>query len=221
MEVIRAVNLSKIYKTGSIEVKAVNDINLSVNKGEFVAVTGRSGSGKSTLLHMLGGVDKPSSGKVFIDGIDIHALSDNDLSIFRRRRIGFIFQFFNLVPVLTAEENIMLPVLLDGRKVDQVYTQSLFSALDLNDKLGFLPSRLSGGEQQRVAIGRALITKPSIILSDEPTGNLDTVTSKEIVDLLKISARKFNQTTIMITHDPNIAAQADRIIVIEDGRIIR
>lgn len=221
MEVIRAVNLSKIYKTGSIEVKAVNDINLSVNKGEFVAVTGRSGSGKSTLLHMLGGVDKPSSGNVFIDGIDIHALSDNDLSIFRRRRIGFIFQFFNLVPVLTAEENIMLPVLLDGRKVDQVYTQSLFSALDLNDKLGFLPSRLSGGEQQRVAIGRALITKPSIILSDEPTGNLDTVTSKEIVDLLKISARKFNQTTIMITHDPNIAAQADRIIVIEDGRIIR
>ena len=192
MEVIRAVNLSKIYKTGSIEVKAVNNINLSVNKGEFVAVTGRSGSGKSTLLHMLGGVDKPSSGKVFIDGIDIHALSDNDLSIFRRRRIGFIFQFFNLVPVLTAEENIMLPVLLDGRKVDQVYTQSLFSALDLNDKLGFLPSRLSGGEQQRVAIGRALITKPSIILSDEPTGNLDTVTSKEIVDLLKISARKFN-----------------------------
>lgn len=221
MEVIRAVNLSKIYKTGSIEVKAVNDINLSVNKGEFVAVTGRSGSGKSTLLHMLGGVDTPSSGKVFIDGIDIHALSDNDLSIFRRRRIGFIFQFFNLVPVLTAEENIMLPVLLDGRKVDQVYTQSLFSALDLNDKIGFLPSRLSGGEQQRVAIGRALITKPSIILSDEPTGNLDTVTSKEIVDLLKISARKFNQTTIMITHDPNIAAQADRIIVIEDGRIIR
>lgn len=221
MEVIRAENLSKIYKTGSIEVKAVNDINLSVNKGEFVAVTGRSGSGKSTLLHMLGGVDKPSSGKVFIDGIDIHALSDNDLSIFRRRRIGFIFQFFNLVPVLTAEENIMLPVLLDGRKVDEVYTQSLFSALDLNDKLGFLPSRLSGGEQQRVAIGRALITKPSIILSDEPTGNLDTVTSKEIVDLLKISAKKFNQTTIMITHDPNIAAQADRIIVIEDGRIIR
>lgn len=221
MEVIRAENLSKIYKTGSIEVKAVNDINLSVNKGEFVAVTGRSGSGKSTLLHMLGGVDKPSSGKVFIDGIDIHALSDNELSIFRRRRIGFIFQFFNLVPVLTAEENIMLPVLLDGRKVDEVYTQSLFSALDLNDKLGFLPSRLSGGEQQRVAIGRALITKPSIILSDEPTGNLDTVTSKEIVDLLKISAKKFNQTTIMITHDPNIAAQADRIIVIEDGRIIR
>lgn len=221
MEVIKAVNLSKIYKTGSIEVKAVNDINLSVEKGEFVAVTGRSGSGKSTLLHMLGGVDKPSAGKVFIDGIDIHALSDNDLSIFRRRRIGFIFQFFNLVPVLTAEENIMLPVLLDGRKVDEVYTQSLFSALDLHDKLGFLPSRLSGGEQQRVAIGRALITKPSIILSDEPTGNLDTVTSKEIVDLLKISARKFNQTTIMITHDPNIAAQADRIIVIEDGRIIR
>lgn len=221
MEVIKAVNLSKIYKTGSIEVKAVNDINLSVEKGEFVAVTGRSGSGKSTLLHMLGGVDKPSAGKVFIDGIDIHALSDNDLSIFRRRRIGFIFQFFNLVPVLTAEENIMLPVLLDGRKVDEVYTQSLFSALDLHDKLGFLPSRLSGGEQQRVAIGRALITKPSIILSDEPTGNLDTVTSKEIVDLLKISARKFNQTTIMITHDPNIAAQADRVIVIEDGRIIR
>lgn len=220
MEVIRAVDLCKTYKAGSIEVDAVNNINLSVNKGEFVAITGRSGSGKSTLLHLLGGVDRPTSGKVFIDGIDIHSLSDNDLAIFRRRRVGFIFQFFNLVPVLTAEENIMLPVLLDGRKVDEIYTHDLLTALGLESKLGFLPSRLSGGEQQRVAIGRALITKPSIILSDEPTGNLDTVTSKEIVDLLKISAKRFNQTTIMITHDPGIAAQADRVIVIEDGRII-
>ncbi len=220
MEVIRAVDLCKTYKAGSIEVNAVNNINLSVNKGEFVAITGRSGSGKSTLLHLLGGVDRPTSGKVYIDGIDIHSLSDNDLAIFRRRRVGFIFQFFNLVPVLTAEENIMLPVLLDGRKVDEIYTHDLLSALGLENKLGFLPSRLSGGEQQRVAIGRALITKPSIILSDEPTGNLDTVTSKEIVDLLKISAKRFNQTAIMITHDPGIAAQADRVIEIEDGRII-
>ncbi|MDO5718774.1 MAG: ABC transporter ATP-binding protein [Tissierellia bacterium] len=221
MIVIKSVNLSKIYRTGNIEVHALDDVSINVEKGEFIAITGPSGSGKSTLLHLLGGVDTPTKGKVFIDGIDIHALSDNDLSIFRRRRVGFIFQFFNLVPVLSAEENILLPVLLDRRKVDEIYTEDLFTSLNLNDRLNFLPSQLSGGEQQRVAIGRALITKPSIILADEPTGNLDTVTSKEIVDLLRICAKRFNQTTIMITHDPNIASQADRIISIEDGKIIR
>lgn len=219
MEILRTDNLTKIYENGQVKVKAVDKINLTVKQGEFLSIVGPSGSGKSTFLHMLGGVDSPSSGKVFIEGVDIHDLSEDDLTIFRRRKIGFIFQFFNLVPVLTVEENILLPLLLDHKKVDMDYARNLIEALNLTERLKFLPSQLSGGGQQRVAIARALITKPSIILADEPTGNLDTVTSKEIMDILKISSIKFNQTMIMITHSPDLASQADRIIEIRDGKI--
>ena len=221
MKVVETVNLFKSYGTGNTKVDAVKDISLSINQGEFVAIVGSSGSGKSTLLHLLGGVDKPTSGKVFIDGIDIYSLSEKELAIFRRRKVGFIFQFYNLIPVLTAEENILLPLLLDNKKVDNKHIEELTNILGLKDRLTHLPNELSGGQQQRVSIGRALAYNPSIVLADEPTGNLDSQTSKEIIDLLKISVRRYNQTLILVTHDLDLASQADRIITIEDGQITK
>lgn len=219
MKVVETVNLFKSYGTGNTKVDAVKDINLSINQGEFVAIVGSSGSGKSTLLHLMGGVDKPTSGKVFVDGIDIYSLSEKELAIFRRRKVGFIFQFYNLIPVLTAEENILLPLLLDNKKVDNKHIEELTNILGLKDRLTHLPNELSGGQQQRVSIGRALAYNPSIVLADEPTGNLDSKTSKEIIDLLKISVRRYNQTLILVTHDLDLASQSDRIITIEDGEI--
>lgn len=221
MEVLKVVDLCKSYGTGNIKVEALKNVNLTINQGEFVAVVGASGSGKSTLLHLLGGVDKPTSGKVYIDGVDIYNLSEKELAIFRRRKVGFIFQFYNLVPVLTAEENMLLPLLLDSKKVDKNHFEELINILGLDDRRHHLPNELSGGQQQRVSIGRALAYNPSIVLADEPTGNLDSKTSKEIVDLLRISVKKYNQTLILITHDLNIASQADRIITIEDGSIVQ
>jgi|SRR5690625_144342 len=221
MEVVKVENLCKSYGKGNTKVEALKDVNLSINEGEFVAVVGPSGSGKSTLLHLLGGVDRPSSGKVYVDGIDIYNLSEKELAIFRRRKVGFIFQFYNLVPVLTAEENMMLPLLLDQKKVNKNHFEELVHTLGLDDRRDHLPNQLSGGQQQRVSIGRALAYNPSIVLADEPTGNLDSKNSKEIVDLLKISVKKYNQTLILITHDLNIAAQADRIISLEDGRVVQ
>lgn len=221
MEVVKVVDLCKSYGTGNTKVEALKNINLTINQGEFVAVVGASGSGKSTLLHLLGGVDKPTSGKVYIDGIDIYNLSEKELAIFRRRKVGFIFQFYNLVPVLTAEENMLLPLLLDTKKVDKSHFEELVNILGLDDRRHHLPNELSGGQQQRVSIGRALAYNPSIVLADEPTGNLDSKSSKEIMDLLRISVRKYNQTLILITHDLNIASQADRIITIEDGSIVQ
>lgn len=220
MEVVRVENLRKSYGTGNTKVEALKNINLTVNQGEFVAIVGASGSGKSTLLHLLGGVDKPTSGKVYVDGIDIYNLSEKELAIFRRRKVGFIFQFYNLVPVLTAEENMKLPILLDNKKLNSEHFEELVNILGLDDRRHHLPSELSGGQQQRVSIGRALAYSPSIVLADEPTGNLDSQNSKEIIDLLKISVKKYNQTLILITHDLNIAAQADRIITIEDGSVV-
>lgn len=220
MEVVRVENLSKSYGMGNTTVEALKDINLIINQGEFVAIVGASGSGKSTLLHLLGGVDKPTSGKVFVDGIDIYSLSEKELAIFRRRKVGFIFQFYNLVPVLTAEENMKLPILLDNKKLNSDHFEELVNILGLDDRRHHLPNELSGGQQQRVSIGRALAYSPSIVLADEPTGNLDSQNSKEIIDLLKISVKKYNQTLILITHDLNIAAQADRIITIEDGSVV-
>ena len=199
----------------------MKDINLTIEQGEFVAIVGPSGSGKSTLLHLLGGVDKPTSGKVYVDGIDIYNLSEKELAIFRRRKVGFIFQFYNLVPVLTAEENILLPLLLDSKKIDNSHVEEIIDILGLKDRKNHLPNELSGGQQQRVSIGRALAYNPSIVLADEPTGNLDSQNSKEIIDLLKISIRKYNQTLILITHDLNLASQADRIVTIEDGAIVK
>lgn len=221
MEVVRVENLCKVYGTGEMKVNAVDNINLTINQGEFVAIVGPSGSGKSTLLHLLGGVDKPSSGKVIVDGTDIYSLSEEELAIFRRRKVGFIFQFYNLVPVLDVEENILLPLLLDNKKVDGKYIDELISILGLNERKNHLPNELSGGQQQRVSIGRALAYSPSIVLADEPTGNLDSQNSKEIVDLLKLSVQKYNQTLVLITHDLDIASQADRIITIEDGSIVK
>ncbi|MSS44189.1 ABC transporter ATP-binding protein [Anaerosalibacter bizertensis] len=221
MEVVRVENLCKVYGTGEMKVNAVDNINLTINQGEFVAIVGPSGSGKSTLLHLLGGVDKPSSGKVIVDGTDIYSLSEEELAIFRRRKVGFIFQFYNLVPVLDVEENILLPLLLDNKKVDRKYIDELISILGLNERKNHLPNELSGGQQQRVSIGRALAYSPSIVLADEPTGNLDSQNSKEIVDLLKLSVQKYNQTLVLITHDLDIASQADRIITIEDGSIVK
>ncbi|MBL4936525.1 ABC transporter ATP-binding protein [Clostridium sp. YIM B02515] len=219
MEVLRVENLSKKYGKGENEVVALDNISFSVDKGEFTAIVGPSGSGKSTLLHLLGGVDKPTSGKVFIDDLDIYELKEKQLSILRRRKVGFIFQAYNLIPVLTAEENILMPLLLDNKKADKPYIDELLSILDLKERRKHLPSELSGGQQQRVSIGRALSNKPSIILADEPTGNLDTKNSKEVLELLKYSAKKYNQTLILITHDLNIASMADRIISIVDGKI--
>ena len=220
MEILKIENLYKTYGEGDNRVEALKDINLSINKGEFVAIIGASGSGKSTLLHLLGGLDRPSSGRVIIDEKSIYDYKDEELSIFRRRKVGFIFQFFNLIPVLDVEENIELPVVLDNEKVDEKYLNEIISILNLEDRRTHLPSELSGGQQQRVSIGRALINKPSIILADEPTGNLDSKNTREVIELLKFTARKFNQTLILITHDSNIAAMADRVITIADGEII-
>lgn len=221
MEVVRVESLNKYYGKGNTRVEALRDVSLSINQGEFVAVVGASGSGKSTLLHLLGGVDRPTAGKVFVDGIDIYGLSEKELAIFRRRKVGFIFQFYNLVPVLTAEENMSLPLLLDQKAINKKHFNELIEILGLNDRLEHLPNQLSGGQQQRVSIGRALAYNPSIVLADEPTGNLDSKNSKEIIDLLKISVKKYNQTLILITHDLNIAAQADRVITLEDGYIAK
>ena len=219
MELLRVENLSKSYGKGEAKVDALKNINLSIKKGEFVAIVGPSGSGKSTLLHLLGGVDKPTSGNVFINDINIYDLKEKDLAIFRRRNVGLIYQFYNLIPVLTVKENMLLPAELDNRKIDKEYLEDLLKTLDLKERENHLPSELSGGQQQRTSIGRALINRPSIVLADEPTGNLDSKNSKEIVELLKVSVKKYNQTLIMITHDTNIALQADRVITIEDGII--
>lgn len=220
MEILRVENLTKTYGEGENKVEALKNINLSINKGEFVAIIGASGSGKSTLLHLLGGLDRPTTGKVVIDEKSIYDYNDNELSIFRRRKIGFIFQFFNLIPVLDVEENIELPVILDNEKADKKYLDEIINILNLNERRTHLPSELSGGQQQRVSIGRALINKPSIILADEPTGNLDSKNTRDVIDLLKFTAKKFNQTLILITHDTNIATMADRVITIDDGQIV-
>ncbi|WP_342561413.1 ABC transporter ATP-binding protein [Paenibacillus sp. FSL R7-0345] len=221
MEILTIENLSKIYGTGESAVKALDDVSFSVQKGEFVAIIGPSGSGKSTLLHMLGGVDRPTGGKVYVQDTDMYTLNETQLAIFRRRQIGLIYQFFNMIPVLTVEENITLPLLLDQQKVDQKQLANLVSTLNLQHRLNHLPNQLSGGQQQRVSIGRAIIGNPAIMLADEPTGNLDSRNSSEIVDLLKMLNRTYHQTLIVITHDERIALQAGRIISIEDGRIAK
>ena len=221
MEILKVENLTKIYGKGSTEVRALDGVSFSVNKGEFVAIVGASGSGKSTLLHLLGGVDRPTSGKVFIDGEDIFKLNDEKLAIFRRRQVGLIYQFYNLIPILNAEENITLPLSLDNRKVDKEELDELLKLLGLEKRKKHLPNELSGGQQQRVSIGRALITHPTIVLADEPTGNLDSKSSDEIVALLKKSNKDYKQTIIMITHNMEIAKIADRIIKIEDGHIVK
>lgn len=220
MEILKVENLTKIYGKGNTKVTALDNVSFSVEKGEFVAIVGASSSGKSTLLHILGGVDRPTSGKVIVDKEDIYKLNEANLAIFRRRQVGLIYQFYNLIPILNIEENITLPILLDGRKVDKEYLNELINILGLEKRLNHLPNELSGGEQQRVSIGRALMNRPAILLADEPTGNLDSKSSKEIVELLKLSNKKYNQTIIMITHDNSLALNADRIITIKDGRII-
>ncbi|MDD5878604.1 MAG: ABC transporter ATP-binding protein [Clostridiales bacterium] len=219
MEILKVENLDKSYGKGEAKVDALKNINLSINKGEFVAIVGPSGSGKSTLLHLIGGVDKPTKGKVYINNVDIYSLKEKDLSIFRRRNVGLIYQFYNLIPVLSAKENILLPAELDNRKIDKEYLDDLLKTLGLKERENHLPNELSGGQQQRTSIGRALINRPAVILADEPTGNLDSKNSKEVLELLKLSVKKYNQTLIMITHDLNIALQADRVITIEDGII--
>ena len=221
MSILETRNLRKIYGSGDTEVRALDGVNLSVDSGEFVAIVGTSGSGKSTLLHMLGGLARPTSGSVIVDGKDIFSLKDEALTIFRRRKIGFVFQSYNLVPVLNARENIVLPIQLDGRQVDEDFLDKIVNTLGLEKKLGSLPSQLSGGQQQRVAIARALAAAPAIILADEPTGNLDSRTSQDVLSLLKVTSQKFAQTIVMITHNEEIAQTADRIIRIEDGRIVR
>ncbi len=221
MEVLRTENLFKTYISGEQRVEALKDINISIKQGEFVAVVGPSGSGKSTLLHLLGGLDRPTKGKVLVDDTDIYQMNENKLSIFRRRKVGFIFQFYNLIPVLTAKENITLPTMLDNKNVDTKYLNELLGILGLEDRKNHFPSQLSGGQQQRVSIGRAMIYKPSIIFADEPTGNLDSKASKEVVELLRYSVKKYQQTLVMITHDIDIAEEADRIIRIEDGAIVK
>ena len=221
MEILKVEHLSKIYGEGENQVVALNDVSFTVEKGEFIAIIGPSGSGKSTLLHILGGVDRPTSGKVFMNGHDVYAWKEDQLAIFRRRQVGLIYQFYNLIPILNVTENMTLPILMDGRKVDQKYLNELIGILGLKGKEKHLPNQLSGGQQQRVSIGRALMTSPAVVLADEPTGNLDSKNSQEIVELLKASNKKYNQTLIVITHDENIALQADRIIAIEDGSITR
>ncbi len=221
MEILKVENLCKTYGKGENEVKAVNNISFSVEKGEFVAIVGASGSGKSTLLHLLGGVDRPTSGKVYIDGQDIYQLNDDNLAIFRRRQVGLIYQFYNLIPILNVEENICLPRNLDGKEVSKEKLDNLLKTLNLENRRKHLPNQLSGGQQQRVSIGRAIINEPAIMLADEPTGNLDSKASEEIISLLRLSNKKYKQTLIVITHDEKIALEADRIITIDDGRIIK
>ena len=219
MELLRVEHLSKIYGAGENQVKALDDVSLSVEKGEFVAIVGASGSGKSTLLHLLGGVDRPTSGKVYINGTDIFAMNDDELAIFRRRQVGIIYQFYNLIPILNVEENMAIPMELDGRKVEKAQMDDMLLRLGLTERRTHLPNELSGGQQQRTSIGRALITRPSIVLADEPTGNLDSKSGKIVIDLLKTSNRELNQTIIMITHNMELAKAADRTIMIEDGKI--
>ena len=221
MEILEVRGISKIYGKCENEVKALDNINISINSGEFVAIVGASGSGKSTLLNMIGGLDKPSLGEVIVDGDNITKMKEKEVAIFRRRKIGFIFQFYNLIQVLNVEENITLPISLDHGKVDKKYIEEIIKILGLEDRKKHLPSQLSGGQQQRVSIGRALAYKPSLILADEPTGNLDSKNSKEVIQLLKVMAKKYNQTLVVITHDLNLAAEADRIITIDDGRIVK
>lgn len=221
MEILKVEHLVKKYGKGDNVVNAVNDISFTVEKGEFVAIVGASGSGKSTLLHLLGGVDRPTSGKVYIDGKDIYSLNNDNLAIFRRRQIGIIYQFYNLIPILNVKENITLPCDLDGQKIEKGRLDELVKTLGLENRVNHLPNQLSGGQQQRVSIGRAMINNPAIMLADEPTGNLDSKASEEIVSLLKLSNKKYNQTVIIITHDMEIAKQAERVITIEDGKIIK
>lgn len=221
MIVLKTENLTKIYGKGNTEVVALNKANISVEQGEFVAVIGTSGSGKSTLLHMLGGLDTPTSGKVFVENKEIFSLKNDSLTIFRRRKIGFVFQSFNLVPVLNVYENIIFPIQLDGGNIDKKYINNLIETLGLKEKINAMPNQLSGGQQQRVAIARALATKPAIVLADEPTGNLDTKTSQDVISLLKVTGKKYNQTIVMITHNEAIAQMANRIIRIEDGNIVK
>lgn len=221
MEILRIEHLSKVYGQGENQVRAVDDVSFSVEKGEFLAIIGPSGSGKSTLLHILGGVDRPTSGKVYVDGQDVYAQDEDHLAIFRRRQVGLIYQFYNLIPVLNVVENMTLPVLMDGRAVNRQRLDELLDVLGLRGREKYLPNQLSGGQQQRVSIGRALMNAPAVVLADEPTGNLDSKNSQEIVELLKLSNRKYGQTLVIITHDENIALRAHRIIAIEDGRITR
>ncbi len=221
MEILRVEHLSKVYGEGEHQVVALDDVSFSVEKGEFIAIIGPSGSGKSTLLHILGGVDYPTAGKVFMNGQDVYQQKEDQLAIFRRRQVGLIYQFYNLIPILNVRENITLPILMDGRKVDYEYMDELVKILGLKGEEDKLPNQLSGGQQQRVSIGRALMTSPTVVLADEPTGNLDSKNTQEIVELLKSSNKKYNQTLIVITHDENVALQADRLIAIEDGKITR
>ena len=219
MEILKVENLVKTYGKGENQINAVDNVSFTIDKGEFVAIVGASGSGKSTLLHLLGGVDRPTSGKVYIDGKDIYSLNNDNLAIFRRRQIGLIYQFYNLIPILNVEENITLPCDLDGSEVDKARLSEMLKTLGLENRKTHLPNQLSGGQQQRVSIGRAMINNPAIMLADEPTGNLDSKASEEIISLLKLSNKKFNQTVVIITHDLEIAKEADRIIKIEDGKI--
>ncbi len=221
MEILRVENLRKTYGKGENVVHAVDNVSFSVEKGEFIAIVGASGSGKSTLLHLLGGVDRPTSGKVYIDGKDIYSLSDDNLAIFRRRQVGLIYQFYNLIPILNVEENITLPCELDGKEIDKQRLEEILKTLNLTNRRKNLPNELSGGQQQRVSIGRAVINNPAIMLADEPTGNLDSKASEEIISLLRLSNKKYNQTVIIITHDEKIALEADRVITIGDGKIIK
>lgn len=221
MKILEVNNLCKNYGKGTTLVKALDDVSFSVEEGDFVAIVGSSGSGKSTLLHILGAVDKPTSGKVTIGGVDVFKQKDDALAVFRRRKVGLIYQFYNLIPILDVYENMTLPIMLDGKKVDEKYLKELIEILGLERKTNHLPNELSGGQQQRVSIGRALISKPDIILADEPTGNLDSKSSKDIIDLLKLSNEKYKQTIIMITHDMNLAKEANRIITLDDGKIVK
>ena len=220
-EILRVENLTKIYGEGENAVRALDGVSFSVQKGEFVAVVGTSGSGKSTLLHLLGGVDRPTAGKVYVGGVDVYAQKEEELAVFRRRKVGLIYQFYNLIPVLTVEENIALPVLMDGRKVNKERMENLLKILKMEKRRTHLPGQLSGGQQQRVSIGRALMNAPAVVLADEPTGNLDSENSRQIVELLKYSNRTYDQTMVVITHDEDIALQADRVIALADGRIVK